>query len=364
MIIKGLELYTNKIRELKKFYTETLELELIIENANYFSVRCGETEFTFRKSSGTNDPFYHFAFNIPENKLSEAKEWISSKLKLIKLNGEDEFDFRSWNAHSIYFYDPAGNILELIARHNLNNSSSADFSGKSILSVSEFGLPVRDVENAYNEIEGEFSIPIFSGDKTAFCAAGDNSGLFIIVNEGRKWFPDCEDAEIFPAIITILSDRNKIKEFDDLPYRIISTTNLTDNLTEHTKTKLSNKLGIKAGISILILNAPGNYFSLLGKLPSDLRIMKKIVKELDFIHYFTSEKKKLERDFPILKEHISKNGTLWISWPKGSSKAGTDINENIIRDTGLREGLVDVKVCSVDDKWSGLKFVYRLKDRK
>lgn len=92
--------------------------------------------------------------------------------------------------------------------------------------------------------------------------------------------------------------------------------------------------------------------------------MKKIVKELDFIHYFTFGKKKLERDFLILKDHISKKVALWISWQKGSSKAGTDINENIIRETGLREGLVDVKVCSVDDKWSGLKFVYRLKDRK
>jgi catechol-2,3-dioxygenase len=225
MIIKGLELYTNKIKELKKFYTEILELKLIKEDENYFSVSCGETEFSFRKFSGSNDPFYHFAFNIPENKLGEAKEWISSKLKLIKLNGEDEFDFRSWNAHSIYFYDPSGNIVELIARHNLKNSSSGDFSGRSILSVSEFGLPVHDAEKAYNEIAREFSIPFFSGDKKTFCAAGDDSGLIIFVNEGRKWFPDCEEAEIFPATIKILSDSIKTKEFDNLPYKIISTTN-------------------------------------------------------------------------------------------------------------------------------------------
>lgn len=223
MIIKGLELFTDKIDELKKFYTQTLELKLIKEDISSFTVNCGETLLTFSISPELRKPFYHFAFNIPCNKFSEAKVRISAKQYLISLNGEDEFDFRSWNAHSIYFYDPAGNIVELIARHNLNNSSSEEFSGKSILSVSEIGLPVCNVKEFYDEISRKFNIPIFSGDKKEFCAAGNDEGLFIIVNKGRKWFPDCGAAEIFPVVINILSEKVKEIEFENLPYKIISS---------------------------------------------------------------------------------------------------------------------------------------------
>ena len=102
---------------------------------------------------------------------------------------------------------------------------------------------------------------------------------------------------------------------------------------------------------------------MLGELPGKIRIIKKISPDLDFIHFFTKEKSILEETFSILKNHLSKNGMLWVSWPKGSSKVQTDINENTVRQTGLREGLVDVKVCAVDEIWSGLKFVYRTKDR-
>lgn len=223
MIIKGLELFTEEPDELKKFYSQTLGLELIREDAGSFSVNAGKSVLTFSLSADFTKPFYHFAFNIPENQLAEAKASISAKLNLISLNGEDEFDFRSWNAHSIYFYDPSGNIVELIARHNLNNSSSEEFSGKSILCVSEIGLPVSDPANFFEEINREYKIPLFSGDKKEFCAAGDDNGLFIIVNKGRKWFPDCGPARIFPLVINILSEKIKETEFENLPYKIISS---------------------------------------------------------------------------------------------------------------------------------------------
>ena len=223
MIIKELALYTNLIEELKEFYSQTLELALIKEDESSFAVSCGDSVLMFTLTNGIKDPFYHFAFNIPENKFKEAKDWISGKTELIKLNGEDEFDFRSWNAHSVYFYDPSGNIIELIARHNLNNASDEEFSGRSILSVSEAGLPVDDVDRFFSEVNKEFNIPQFSGDRSAFCAAGDDSGLFIIVSKGRKWFPDCCDAEIFPLLIIIRSNIEKELEFENLPYKIISS---------------------------------------------------------------------------------------------------------------------------------------------
>ncbi|HMS33005.1 MAG TPA: ring-cleaving dioxygenase [Ignavibacteria bacterium] len=223
MIIKGLELFTDKLDELKKFYSQTLELEMIRDDIRSFSVNCGESILTFSLSADFTKPFYHFAFNIPENKLAEAKGKISAILNLISLNGEDVFDFRSWNAHSIYFYDPSGNIVELIARHNLNNSSSEEFTGKSFLSVSEVGLPVCDVEKFFEKINREYKTPLFSGDKKEFCAAGNDDGLFIIVNEGRKWFPDCGPAKIFPLVINILSEKIREIEFENLPYKITSS---------------------------------------------------------------------------------------------------------------------------------------------
>jgi hypothetical protein len=95
----------------------------------------------------------------------------------------------------------------------------------------------------------------------------------------------------------------------------------------YSKRTLSEKLGIKAGM----------------------------------IHYYTDSKSDLEKQFPALKKLLAADGTLWISWPKGKT---TDLNGNIVRDIGLKNGLVDVKVIAVDEIWSGLKFVYRLKDRK
>lgn len=126
---------------------------------------------------------------------------------------------------------------------------------------------------------------------------------------------------------------------------------------------LIQKLGIKPGWRVIFVNAPENYDSLLGTLPDDITVQKKLTGEFNFIQFFTTERGELEEQFPKLKAALKLDGMLWISWPKKAAKVPTDLDENIIRDTGLRIGLVDVKVIAVDEKWSGLKFVYRLKDR-
>lgn len=131
----------------------------------------------------------------------------------------------------------------------------------------------------------------------------------------------------------------------------------------YSKTKLIDKLGIKPGQTIFVKNAPENYFHLLGVLPEGVQIKSKLIKDLNYIHLFTKEKKQLQQYFPVLKDHLFKQGFFWISWPKGSSKVETDINENTVREIGLKEGLVDVKVCAIDEVWSGLKFMFRIKDR-
>ena len=122
------------------------------------------------------------------------------------------------------------------------------------------------------------------------------------------------------------------------------------------------KLGIKPEMRIAILQAPRGYQRTIGKLPR-VRRSASAAGPLDFVQFFTSEKQELERRFAALARALAPAGMLWISWPKRSSGVATDLTEDVIRVIGLAHGLVDVKVAAVDDLWSGLKFVRRLKDR-
>jgi hypothetical protein len=135
-------------------------------------------------------------------------------------------------------------------------------------------------------------------------------------------------------------------------------------LAGYSQTPLLKKLGIKAGASYYIYDAPFTYFTDLGDLPDGVVKKLKLVGRLDFVHLFVKESKLFQDLFISAKQCLAEDGMIWISWPKKSSKVQTDLNENIIRDFGLSAGLVDVKVCAVDEIWSGLKFVIRLKDRK
>ena len=132
----------------------------------------------------------------------------------------------------------------------------------------------------------------------------------------------------------------------------------------YSSTPLAKKLGIKENFSIKLVNEPEHYFRLLADLPTEYKLVKDSKTKVDFIHYFTTESTKLLNDLPKLKQQLLANGMIWVSWPKKTSKVETDVNENIIRDLALSIGLVDIKVCAVDEVWSGLKLVIPVKDRK
>jgi len=131
----------------------------------------------------------------------------------------------------------------------------------------------------------------------------------------------------------------------------------------YSKRSLVEKLGIKPSQKIYFGNPPEDYNQTLGALPEDAVLLRSLKGPCGFIQFFTKDKAELESAFPRLKKNLAPDGSLWISWPKGASRIKTDLNENIIREIGLRSGLVDIKVCAVDEVWSGLKFVFRLKDR-
>ncbi|NAS13230.1 DUF3052 domain-containing protein [Poritiphilus flavus] len=129
-------------------------------------------------------------------------------------------------------------------------------------------------------------------------------------------------------------------------------------------TPLARKLGIKEGYDVYFINLPEHYFMLFDILPEVNVIEDPSVESLDFIHLFCTERAAFEKHALRVKPFLKKNGMLWVSWPKGSSSIPTDLARDPIRNYLLENGLVDVKVCSVDEDWSGLKFMYRIKDRK
>ncbi len=132
----------------------------------------------------------------------------------------------------------------------------------------------------------------------------------------------------------------------------------------YSRTPLAKKLGIKDGFKLKIVNQPAYYFKLFQDLPVEIEIVTDTSTKKDFIHYFAKTTEALQNDIDQLHEEIVQNGIIWISWPKKSSKVETDLSGNIVRQIGLKSGLVDIKVCAVDEIWSGLKFVIPVKDRK
>jgi len=135
------------------------------------------------------------------------------------------------------------------------------------------------------------------------------------------------------------------------------------NTAGYSATPLAKKLGIKDGFVIRLVGQPPYYFDLFEDMPLNIQILDDTTKSKNLIHYFTRQADDLLRDIPLLKREIQTNGMIWISWPKKASKITTDITEDVIRNLALSNGLVDIKVCAIDEIWSGLKLVIPVKDR-
>lgn len=137
---------------------------------------------------------------------------------------------------------------------------------------------------------------------------------------------------------------------------------MADN-TGYSGTPLAKKLGIKSGFNARLVGAPDDYFSLFYDMPDGVNFNDDANIPQDFIHFFVKEEEVLLEILPLLKDRLKPNGMIWVSWPKRSSKVVTDITEDTIRNYALEIGLVDIKVCAVDEVWSGLKLVIPVKDR-
>ena len=145
----------------------------------------------------------------------------------------------------------------------------------------------------------------------------------------------------------------------------VSTSALNSKgiMAGYSGTPLSKKLGIKEGFRVALVGAPTGFRRELVDLPKQVSFVTSLEDDLDLILFFTKSRAELSANFSRLSSKLAPAGMLWIAWPKKASGVETDLSDYVVRDTGLEAGLVDVKVCAVNDVWSGLKFVIRVKDR-
>jgi len=127
----------------------------------------------------------------------------------------------------------------------------------------------------------------------------------------------------------------------------------------YSDTALAKKLGIKEGFKAFLVKAPAQYRALLAPLPASVRFTRTANSSTNLVHAFTTERSALARLLNTLRKELSHEASIWVSWPKKSSRVPTDITEDTIREVALPLGFVDVKVCAVTDVWSGLKLVVR-----
>ncbi len=211
MQIKKITLYTDNISAVKDFYGNVLNFALKSESDNIVEFQTQETVLRFKEDKNLN-PHYHFAFNIPSNKIEEAKEWMNGKAELLPVEDNNYIaDFVNWNAKSIYFYDSVGNIVEFIARFDLQNDVVEKFDSSQILSVSEMGIVTNDVTSFTDKLKNEYKVFDFvkSVNSDSFSAMGNDNGLFIIAIENRNWYPTKVPSQKSPFEIKFINDNGE-----------------------------------------------------------------------------------------------------------------------------------------------------------
>ncbi|HKO79449.1 MAG TPA: hypothetical protein VJU78_03600 [Chitinophagaceae bacterium] len=191
MNILEVQLLSTNITKTQKFYHEILGMEILHTDESSLKISAGLSTLIFKKTNNQN-PFYHFAFTIPANKFDEAHTWASQRVQLLPITpGSSVADFKNWNAKAFYFYDNNQNIVEFIARFDLDNNSDKPFDGSSIYSISEIGIVTKNAKVDSEAMLKQYDLSYFSKQppQDDFVAIGDDNGLFIVVNNRRNWYP-------------------------------------------------------------------------------------------------------------------------------------------------------------------------------
>ncbi len=236
--LSHLRLETAALDAMRRFYGETLGLPVLAQREDQFTVVAGGTRITFsRVASGdgqdaaASEPFYHFAFNIPEDKILAAHDWQRKRTPLIAAPERlcdarypnDVIDYAHWNAHSIFFWDPGGNLVEYIARHDLRNGAPGPFTSADVLYASEIAFVADDVPAMGRQIQTAFDLPQYRGGSDQFRAIGDELGLLLVFGRGRpQGFAEAKPAGVFTTEATVRTGSTHHLTFTDFPYDITS----------------------------------------------------------------------------------------------------------------------------------------------
>ncbi len=223
MDITRLELLTTDLQVQRDFYANVLDLPVHMTSST-LEIQAGATDLAFKQAWSDFNGAYHFAFNIPENQFQAARAWITNRVPLLRdESGRDEFVSESWNSRSVYFKDPAGNVLEFIARHNLPNAADGDFDSRQILNLSEIGLASEDVVGFANELCTRLGVSVFKQEPNEnFTPVGEDNGLLILPKRGRIWIPNSGvPAELLPIRVQGHTD-GKEWEVRGVPYEILA----------------------------------------------------------------------------------------------------------------------------------------------
>lgn len=192
-----------------------LGFPLLSQDDTSFEVQVGASRLKFQTYDGDGSPFYHFAFNIPKNLFQAAKEWAKTRVVLNTEDGEDEVYFQSIDASSLYFQDPSGNIVELIARHSVSCASdNSVFSAEEILSIGEISTTTNDMITVGKHML-QLGFPVMrdeplEADNLNFIGEYDDGAFFLLVPRKRRWYISNRESEIYPVVIA-LDDGRLIK---------------------------------------------------------------------------------------------------------------------------------------------------------
>ena len=215
------------LTKMKEFYEKVLGLPILSEDSRQITIGGGGTPITFELTGPeSGDPWYHVAFNIPENKVRSARNWQIERTPLDPNPSaprdpdnypRDVVHFRNWNAHSVFFRDPAGNLLEYIGRHDLRNSAPGPFSSDDILYASEIVFVVEDVPAAAMEMKKALGLSQYRQNSPRFEAIGDAHGLLLVMKRGVSLRGK---AGVFPTVANIRAAKPTDYAVRNFPYQI------------------------------------------------------------------------------------------------------------------------------------------------
>jgi len=221
MKIVEIRLLTSQLDSLKEFYSEVLGFSVSDIEEESFTVYVGAAKLTFTQCETEMNPYYHFAFNIVESKIGHAIDWLKNRGILINQIGENDVYYsESWNSHSVYFYDSAGNIVEFIARHNLVAEQGSEFTVKDVLNISEIGLPAQDVIQLSTFLKNELLEEIYIEGNSIFTPIGNEEGLLILSSLQRNWLGSNKKVEIFPLEIVVKTGESQTNQLLQYPYKL------------------------------------------------------------------------------------------------------------------------------------------------